>query len=240
MFPVTGSLLPTSTRLLLATIFSAAVLLSLSESSALYPPQIPQSTLPLSFISLIAVVQEFLTGLLFGLVLTLWFSLFSMAGHIIGLQMGLGMAQMNDPVGGISVTVISQIYQFAALIMFFLVDGHTTVIAIVLESFRAIPAGSGELFLPWSSIEQLLNYGGWIFSAALILAMPVLIALLVINIAFGFMSRAAPQLNLLSLGFPLSLLSGLLLISFGFEQFSGPFQRFTREAILLLRQLTQT
>ncbi|MCL6269534.1 flagellar biosynthetic protein FliR [Sansalvadorimonas sp. 2012CJ34-2] len=233
MFPVTGSFLPTSIRLLMTAVFSGAVLMAQPWNP---PPGFTVSALSAS--SMLIALGEFFTGLMFGMVLTLWFSLFSMAGHTIGLQMGLGMAQMNDPAGGISVTVVSQIYQLAAMLMFFLVDGHTTVIAIVLESFKTIEPGS--FFQVLQSAEQLLHFTGWIFSAALLLAMPALIALLIINISFGFMSRAAPQLNLLSLGFPLSLLSGLLIICLSFEQFSAPFRRFTREAILLLRQLAQT
>ncbi|WP_281647153.1 flagellar biosynthetic protein FliR [Parendozoicomonas sp. Alg238-R29] len=228
-FPVTGSFLPTSVRLLLAIALSVTVLTSLPIDA------VQNSIYGLSLRSILCTLGEFLTGVIFGMVLSLWFSLFSMAGHITGLQMGLGMAQMNDPAGGISVTVISQIYQFAALIMFFLMDGHATAISILLESFRTIaPTTFLEIL---QSAERLIHYAGWIFSAALILALPALMALLVINLAFGFMSRAAPQLNLLSLGFPLSLLSGLLIISFSFEQFSTPFRRFTQEAILLLRQL---
>ena len=168
--------------------------------------------------------------------MSLWFSLFSMAGHIISMQMGLGMAQMNDPAGGVSVTVVSQIYQLAAVIMFFLIDGHMAVIAIVLESFSHIPPGS--VLHAVDSVNSLINYAGWMFAAAFIVILPGVISLLIINIAFGFMSRAAPQLNLLSLGFPLSLLSGLLILSIGFEEFPASFRRLTQEAILLLRQLS--
>lgn len=232
MFPVTGSFLPTSSRLLLAVVFSVTVMLSLPIEA------LSNDMSGLSIKSLLITIGQFLTGISFGMVLSLWFSLFSMAGHIIGLQMGLGMAQMNDPAGGISVTVISQIYQFAALILFFLMDGHSTAIAVVLESFRAIqPSTYGSLL---QSIAHLIQFTGWIFASAFILALPALTALLVINLAFGFMSRAAPQLNLLSVGFPLSLLSGLLVMCFSMEQFPSPFRRFTQEALLLLRQLASS
>ena len=192
-----------------------------------------QYNISLSFQGVLITVCEFFTGFCFGLVMSLWFSLFSMAGHIISMQMGLGMAQMNDPAGGVSVTVVSQIYQLAAVIMFFLIDGHMAVIAIVLESFSHIPPGS--VLHAVDSVNSLINYAGWMFAAAFIVILPGVISLLIINIAFGFMSRAAPQLNLLSLGFPLSLLSGLLILSIGFEEFPASFRRLTQEAILLLR-----
>jgi len=223
---------PAAVRHLVALVLAAVVLWSLEEGGT------RQLAPALSVLGALTLAGEFITGVLLGLVLHLWFAIFALAGQMAGMQMGLGMAQMNDPVSGIEVTVVSQFYQLAAMLVFVLIGGHTQVLAILVDSFRSLPIGECAL-LSSAHIWRLLSLASWMFSAAFVLAMPVLISVLIVNLGFGYAARTAPQLNLLTLGFPLSLLSGLLVISYSFLGFMEPVQRLTREALVLLRQLAQ-
>ena len=225
--PVTW-MLPPAVRHLLALVLAGVVFWS--------RPALP-SVPALSVQGALILASELLTGVLFGLVLHVWFGIFAIAGQLAGMQMGLGMAQMNDPVSGIDVTVVSQLYQLAAMLVFVLIGGHTEVLTVLVDSFRHCRIGTPVLLSECPGL--LLDKASWMFSAAFVLAMPVLIALLIVNMGFGYVARTAPQLSLLTLGFPLSLLSGLVIISYELRQFAEPALRLTREAVALLRQLVQ-
>ncbi len=164
------------------------------------------SLLSLAAVSLIA--EEVLIGLSLGFMFQVVMHVFILSGQFIAMKMGLGFASMNDPTNGISVTVVSQFYLLLSTILFLSVNGHLVVIEMTAKSFTSIPIGSGGL----GEYEFLLiaNMGSWMFSAALVIALPVFTALLVINMAFGTMNRSAPQINVFTVGFPITLIFGLL------------------------------
>ncbi|WP_199911769.1 flagellar biosynthetic protein FliR [Dongshaea marina] len=211
------------------------ILLALSLAVVIYPfmPAAPAID-PFSIAAIGLTLQQLLIGALFGLSLLLFFTIFTLAGQMVSMQMGLSMAAMNDPVNGVSVPILGQIYQAAIILLFFLFNGHLLALKILIESFHYLPIG-GPLLSP-QHLMQLPHMAGWMFGAALLLVLPAIVAMLLVNIAFGLMYRAAPQLNIYSLGFPMTIILGVVILALTFDNLPDNFGRLLS---LLLRQLNQ-
>ncbi|MFK0572414.1 flagellar biosynthetic protein FliR [Endozoicomonas sp.] len=225
-FPLTREWLPWSARLLLAMAFSV---------TAMFQVETVPGCDTFSLTMVITAITELLTGVIFGMVLVIFFSVFAMAGHMAGLQMALGLAELNDPASGVSVTVIARIYQVTAQLLFVLMNGHLVVFAVLIESLRILPPGHfGETVARSSA---LLAMTGWMFGAGLLIAFPIIVSLLMVNLTFGFMARSAPQMNLLTLGFPLAILAGLTLLSLNIVQLPYTVERHTGYVLQVLGSL---
>ena len=207
--PLIGTqLVPVRIRLMLAVAVTMVV-------APLLPP-VPAID-GISFGAGLIVTQQVLIGAALGFFMQLLFQVFVVAGQIIAMQMGLGFASMVDPSNGVNVAILSTVYLMLVMLLFVTFDGHLAMIEVLAESFRVIPIGSfgrGEAML-----IDIVNTLSWVFSSALILALPALTALLISNFAFGIMTRAAPQLNIFALGFPVALMFGLFIIWITFGNF---------------------
>ena len=197
-------------------------------------PQLPSVDLSASSVGL--VFQQVIIGLAMGFLLQIVFHVFVLAGQIISMQMGLGFASMNDPANGVSATVLSQFYLMLAMLLFLNAGGHLIAIRALVESFTAIPVG-GALLFNAESAWYLVSIASWMFGCALLISLPAVTALLVVNIAFGVMTRAAPQLNIFSLGFPMTLLFGLVVVWAGLSDFQSQFADVMSQGFVHLRQL---
>jgi flagellar biosynthetic protein FliR len=156
---------------------------------------------------------------------------FTTLGQLVSMQMGLGMAMMNDPVNGVSSAVLGVMYQMYVSLLFLALNGHLVVLDILVRSFTAIPVGS---MLSDTALQQIINMFGWMIGAALLLALPAIAAMLLVNMTFGIMTRAAPQLNIYSLGFPMTLLCGVLSVGLTLSSVPENFTQFSREVLNLL------
>ncbi|PJC86434.1 flagellar biosynthetic protein FliR [Vibrio sp. HA2012] len=168
-------------------------------------PAMPEIDL-LSFSAIALAFEQAIWGILFGLILHLLFTVLTMLGQIVSMQMGLAMAIMNDPVNGLSVAILGRMFHLFSLLLFLALEGHLLVIDILIQSFSIWPVGSGFSGL---SIQNIINMGSWMFTASLALALPAIVSMLLANISFGVMNRAAPSLNVYALGFPMTMLLGL-------------------------------
>ena len=156
-------------------------------------------------------IQQMLIGFTMGFAVRLVFAAAELAGDMIGLQMGLSFATFIDPTNAGQTPVIGTFLGLCASLLFLALDGHLALIAGVTASFQSAPVDSAFLTtLDWARLASL---GSLIFVNGLQIAMPVLASMLAINLTMGVMSRAAPQLNLFSIGFPLTVVSGLLLLA---------------------------
>lgn len=156
--------------------------------------------------SLVLVGEQIIWGFIFGTLLQFIFVALQTAGHILSFNMGLGMAIMNDPNSGASTTVISQmIFVFTAL-LFLAMDGHLLFVTILYKGFTYWPIGQAISEL---SLKTLAFGLSWVISAAVLLALPTTLIMLVVQGTFGLLNRVSPTLNLFSLGFPISMLFGL-------------------------------
>jgi flagellar biosynthetic protein FliR len=154
--------------------------------------------------------QQILIGVAMGFVLRMVFAAIELTGEMIGSLMGLGFASLVDPQNGVQVPVVSQLYVLLATLMFLALNGHLLWIEAVAESFRLIPVGTTGI-AP-EGAWALVGFASQIFGWAVRMALPIVAALLVVNLAFGVLARTSPQLNVFSVGFPAALLIGLALM----------------------------
>ncbi len=162
-----------------------------------------------------------------GFTAIIFFQLFVIAGQFIGMQMGLGFAAMVDPGNGVQVTVWSQFFLMLVTLSFLAMNGHLILLEVLVTGFQLHPTGM-EIGLPDLAV-RIAQMGGWMFVGGVLLAIPAVVSLLIVNLAFGVMNRSAPQLNVFSLGFPFSLLFGLVIIWFLLHGWADQFQRLAGE-----------
>lgn len=156
-------------------------------------------------------IEQIIVGLVLGLTLRFLFASLILAGELIGLQMGLSMAQIYDPGSGGNVSSISKLLTAIAILVFISVNGHLLVITGLAKTFTMIPVGG--LRIAVSGIGELLVWSEQVFTTGVLLAMPIIIALLMINLIMGVMNRAAQQLSIFSIGFPVTLGAGLIILT---------------------------
>lgn len=188
----------------------------------------------LSLGSLLLIAEQLVIGVMLGFVLQLFFHVFIVSGQLLAMQMGLGFASMVDPANGISVPVLGQFFNMLVILLFLSVNGHLVVLEILAESFVTLPVGAG---LSINHFWEVAGKLGWVLGAGLLLVLPAITALLVVNLAFGLMTRAAPQLNIFSIGFPLTLVLGLIIVWIGMADIFAQYQIFVSEALMMLREL---
>ncbi|MDH3643475.1 MAG: flagellar biosynthetic protein FliR [Gammaproteobacteria bacterium] len=170
---------------------------------------------------------QLIAGIGLGFATMIFFQLFVVAGQFIGMQMGLGFAAMVDPGNGVQVTALSQFFLMLVSMTFLAMNGHLVLLDVLITGFKQFPSGVGISYseLAWT----LANFGGWMFVGGVLVALPAVISLLVVNLAFGVMSRSAPQLNVFSLGFPFSLVFGLVIVWFLIHGWLPQFDRLSRQ-----------
>ena len=171
-------------------------------------PPIPPVEM-LSYTGIMIGMQQVAIGLTTGFILQMVFAAVIFAGQGIAYGMGLGFASMVDPLNGQQVPVISQIYMISTTLLFLSLDGHLLLIQLLVNSFTSLPIG--EAF-NMNDVWAIITWSGRIFSDGLLLSMPVIISLLLVNVIFGVASKSAPQLQIFSVGFPITLMLGILLI----------------------------
>ncbi len=201
-------------------------------------PTVP-AIFPFSGEGVLIALQQVVTGLAMGIALRLVFAVFELAGQIVAQHMALHFASLVDPNSGIQVPMLSQFYLVLATLAFLSLNGHLVCIEVLVESFRVLPVGIDGL--PREGFWSLVQRGGWMFSGAVLFALPVVAALLIVNLAFGVMTRAAPQLNIFAVGFPITLILGFVLMLLTLPGLAAQFEQLFAAAIdFLTRMLTGT
>ena len=162
---------------------------------------------PGSLSGLLILAQQIVIGSAMGLAMRVIFAAVEAAGEIAGLQMGLGFATLIVPESDGSTLVIGQFLGLLAALMFLSIDGHLMMINTLNESFAAFPVSAQPFSV--GGLALLADWGGKIFAAGVWLSLPLIGVLLITNLALGILTRASPQLNLLSVGFPITLTVGM-------------------------------
>lgn len=178
----------------------------------------PGPELSPSLLTGFVIVQEVLLGVVMGFALQLIFDALVIAGQTIAMTMGLGFAMLVDPQRGVSVPVLSQFFLIIGILVFLSLDGHLATLRMLALSFELLPVGE---MLARDSLWAVVAWGGEMFAGAVRVALPAVVAMLVVNIAFGVMSRAAPTLNLFAVGFPSALLLGFLIVLINVGNLAG-------------------
>lgn len=207
-------------RVLLAMAVTAALTAALPEMPTLDP---------LSLKGILTAIEQIAMGLLLGMALLLVFSIFTLVGDVVSTQLGLSMAMFNDPMNGISsASIVYQVYFILLALLFFAVDGHLVTITILYQSFVFWPVGSGIHFEGLKTIAWSLS---WVLSAALLIALPVVFCMFLVQFCFGLLNRISPAMNLFSLGFPMAIIAGLILIYLTLPNISEAYLHLTRELL---------
>jgi flagellar biosynthetic protein FliR len=191
---------PRRIRLILAAAMSVAIAPLLT---------FPQSISLLSGEGFVVTAHQVVIGLAMGFALQIVFEAVAMGGQLLASSMGLSFAMNVDPVNGANTPVLGQFYGIVVTLVFLALDGHLALIQALVDGFTTLPVGTQGL--SGNGLWTLVNWGGQLFTGALSVALPGIAALLIVNLGFGVMSRAAPTLNLFAVGFPAALALGLVI-----------------------------
>lgn len=204
--------IPRRTRLILGLAIAIAIIPAL-------PPMPPVA--PASLAGLMILGQQTLLGMAMGFAVRLVFTAINLAGDFMGFQMGLSFATFYDPLNSSQTPVISEFLNLIALLLFLSLNGHLLYVATLARSFLVFPVGSFPGSGSWLNLAELATQ---IFSFGLLLSLPVIVALMITNLSLAVLTRAAPQLNIFALGFPLTLLGGFAVLSVSLNYLATPLQ----------------
>jgi flagellar biosynthesis protein FliR len=191
---------------------------------------------PFSMHGVVATIEQALIGFVLGLAFHFAMSVIGVLGFMVSSQMGFSMAVMNDPMNGQSSDVVSALLSVLSIIVFFAIDGHLVISNIIGQSFRAWPLGQGYSPMLLNAVAYNV---AWIFSAAMLLAIPIVFSTLVVQLGFGFLNRVAPSLNLFALGFSVITIFGLLMLGEVVRFIPDHYVRMTNQVLELIRQQMQ-
>jgi len=188
-------------------------------------PALPTApSVPLgSWDGLLIIGQQTLIGLAMGLSMRIVLAALEVMGELVSLQMGLSFATFFDPTAGGQTAVVSQFLTLTSSLIFLALNGHLLLVDALARSFEWLPITA----TPVHSEGWLLlaRSGSVIFGSGVLMALPIVTALLITNIALGILTKAAPQLNLFAIGFPITLTVGLGMLIMTLERMAPLLQR---------------
>lgn len=226
--PVFGArTIPTNIKLVLSVVLTLVIM-----------PVIPTPPVvdPLSGAAVLITLNQILIGAAMGLALQLLFAMFIIGGQIIAFQMGLGFASMVDPGSGTQVPVVSQFYVILLTLTFLALNGHLIFINVVADSFLSLPIGVNSL--SQDGLWMLISWGSTMYSGAVQIALPAIASLLLFNLTFGIVTRSAPQFNIFSIGFPVTMVAGFFIMMSTLPNFLPHLERYLARSFELIYTFT--
>lgn len=190
---------------------------------------------PLSAAGLLLLAQQMVIGLAMGFAMRIVFAAVEMAGELTGLTMGLGFATFFDPQSQGRSSAVSQFLALLVLMIYLAANVHLLLLSVLVDSFSTLPISAAPI--DGAAFRHVALWGGQIFSLGLQLALPMVAALLMTNMALGILTRAAPQLNLFGIGFPVTLAVGFVIIGLSLPYLATPMSRLLQDGIEMIRQL---
>jgi flagellar biosynthetic protein FliR len=207
--------MPALVRVLLVVALSCALALPFAHAAG---------ATPADWMALAAAgVREATLGATLGLGVLVAFAGFALAGRLLDVQVGFGMAQVLDPLTRSRVPVLSSLFAVLAAVFFFLVDGHHALLRGLAYSIERFPPGQGAAFT--TAGDAIAREVAALFGLGFALAAPVILALLLVEFALGVLARTLPQMNVLLLGLPVKIVAGLLALSLWIAGFGAPASR---------------
>jgi len=211
---------PMRVRILIALVLTAAL-----GGALPLPPEID----PFSAQAVLVTLEQIGIGLLLGLSLQMVFAIFSLVAGVVSTPMGLSMAVANDPVNAVSSSpLLYQLYFALLVFLFFAIDGHLVTVSVLYQSFVHWPVGNG---LHYAGFTAVIHSFGWVLAAALLIAVPVAFCMILVLFGFGLLNRISPAMNLFSLGFPVAITCGLLLIYLTVPNLAEAYLNLTRQLL---------
>ena len=219
-----------------AVALSARVRISLVLVLTLVLAPLAPTTIDLmSAAGVATLVSQILIGAAVGFVLRLVFEAVSFGGELIAQSMSLGFAEVVNPQGGGSSPVLSQFYLALVTLLFLSMDGHLQLISLLADSFHTLPPGTDTISA--RGLHAVVSFGATLFSGAVRVALPAMTSLLVVNIGFAAISRAAPSMNLFAVGFPITVSLGFIALWLALRSLPGAFDSLQGAAWSLMHEL---
>jgi flagellar biosynthetic protein FliR len=198
----------------------AGLAITLGLAPALPPmPAVPAG----SWVGLTILAQQILIGVMLGFTLRLMFAAVDIAGELIGLQMGLSFAMFYDPQNAAQTPVLSEFLGLIATLLYLAMNGHLLSLAALAESFTLVPVSATPFAA--KSFAAVVAWAASLFSAGLLMSLPLVAALLIANLAMGVLARVAPQLNLFAVGFPVTMVAGFTVLMISMPYFGAALER---------------
>ena len=223
--PVFGaSVLPTRVRL------GVVVVLTL-----VLAPLAPAPLDVLGVGGMLELAGQLVIGAAVGFVLKLVFDAVQFGGGLVGQSMSLGFAEVVDPQAGGNSNVLGQFYLVLVTLLFLAMDGHLRLVALLADGFRG--ASPGGFAIDAGGLHAVLAFGVQLFGGAVRVALPAMTSLLVVNIGFAAISRAAPSMNLFAVGFPITITLGFVALWLSLRSVPGAFDSLQNSAWALMHEL---
>ncbi len=179
------------------------------------------------------IANEILIGLAIGFFIGIIFVVFQMAGQLFSIQIGFGISTVIDPLSQIQIPLIGQFQALLGSLIFFTIDGHLQLFSSIFYSFKHLPFinmmnMTADFFkaLKWSFVVM--------FSTALKIALPIIGTLFLTSTCMGLLAKAAPQMNILMLGFPIKIGIGFILLVYTMPGFIAKAKDFLNQAFIML------
>lgn len=190
---------------------------------------------PVSLAALAIVIQQLIIGGATGLLMAMVFATVVIGGEIIASKIGLGFASIVDPQNGVATPTVSQFYVILVSLVYVSLNGHLLFISELASSFETMPIateGFGR-----ESMWVLASWADQMFATAALMALPAVVTLFIVNLALGIVMRASPQFNILSIGFPVTLIVGFVIILLTLPVVIMLFEQVLEQGFSMLRVL---
>lgn len=218
-----GNSIPKTVKAALVLVLSFAFWPQLSFPGEMFPSS--------GFAIFLMLLGEFILGLILGMLVNFLFAAVQFGGQIIGFQMGFAMVNVVDPITGVSNAVTAHFLYMCTMLTFLVLNGHLELLNAVGMSFEYIPPGG--LLLNAEIANHIFQFSKIMFVLAIKIAAPVMAALFLVDLALALIARAAPQMHVLILGFPIKISVGFLFLGFLFTLMSIYVGDFLQELALI-------
>ena len=203
----------------------AALALLITLAIWSYVP-VPATGLPgHPFAIVLMIAGEVIIGLVLALAVNCFFAGIQCGGEILAMQMGFSMITLADPLSGNNTGLIAHFLYMVATLTFLALNGHLLMLQAFAQTFTLVPAG--QLVLRGPLMTELIGMVGMVFVFAVRIAAPVMAILMLAEVALGLMNRAAPQIPVMEVGFPLKIALGFFFIGFLLLIMTEEARRFT-------------
>ena len=197
--------------------------------------QVPADLSIFSAAGMLSAVLELLIGVSIGMVVQLAFEALVFAGQSVSLTMGLGFATLVDPQRGAQTPVLGQMFMIFGTLIYLAINGHLMLLGALAQSFHSLPIGAAPV--DKNFLLSVVLWGARVFDAGLLIALPAVIALVIVNLALGVVTRAAPQLNLFGIGFTITLLAGFFVLIAGLDGIMSGISSLIHSALAAVSEL---
>lgn len=187
--------------------------------------------------TVLGIAREMAIGVAMGFTLRIAFEGAALAGELVAQGMALAFAQLSDPLrGGATSGVVGMWFYIAFALLFFAFDGHLAMINLLVESYRLVPTG-GAIPDPVRMVSGAPQFLAVALATGVQIALPIMMAMVVVNLAFGVLGRAAPSLNPIAVGLPAALATGMALMAVVMGELLGPVRQLFDAAFALALDL---